>query len=495
MFNIKSMATMSALIVGASLTSCDDALESTTDNNGNSGVGPEKSTYAIGVSVDNTNILLNAKSLDEGEISASGNGLELDNSTYWIFHPKGYIFAMGYNDGAAGTGDSYRFNGEELVKDKTYTFARISTFGTWGDNGITSSTNDGTKETIKDEQGREAKGKLLQFNYLNALTGKSTSDSYSSENYLGNGEYVTLAGFVEANGKIYTSAVPSGVSHYGSVAFADKIKNKEAQYSEDLTGGKSTVYKGMIASTQYPDQAYIAVYDADGTFADKPTIITTDKIGYATGRKQSSHHQTIWAADNGDLYVFSAGFGRTAAAETKNKAGKVIAKNVVGKFESRVARIKKGEMKFDDTYGNGAGYVSIENQGNKTGMYRSFHITGNMFLLQMYNHKFQDIYDNQSQGKDSPYGDFHKNARFTALAIYNGETGVLTPLTEGLPSQISAFGVPHSEKGFAYIPVVTKDGSKPAIYKIDPTTFKATKGLVIDADGVTALGSVVATQK
>ena len=37
-----------------------------------------------------------------------------------------------------------------------------------------------------------------------------------SENFLGNGEYVTLAGILEQNNKLYSAAIPMGLSQYGS---------------------------------------------------------------------------------------------------------------------------------------------------------------------------------------------------------------------------------------------------------------------------------------
>ena len=48
-------------------------------------------------------------------------------------------------------------------------------------------------------------------------------------------------------------------------------------------------------------------------------IAKTDKIGYACGRMRSQYYQTIWAADNGDVYVFSPGYGRTAVSSSDLK--------------------------------------------------------------------------------------------------------------------------------------------------------------------------------
>ena len=88
---------------------------------------------------------------------------------------------------------------------------------------------------------------------------------------------------------------------------------------------------------------------------------------------------------------------------------------------------------------------------------------------------------------------------FTAnqLAIYKGETGKLT-YVEGLPStdQISGFGnEPYVEKGNAYVTVTFNEGGgNPAIYKINPATATATKGLTIEATQVSGVGKLTAAQ-
>ena len=80
------------------------------------------------------------------------------------------------------------------------------------------------------------------------------------------------------------------------------------------------------------------------------------------------------------------------------------------------------------------------------------------------------------------------------LAIFKGSDQTLTVLTDGMPSAnlISSFGVPFSDNGCAYMPVTLNDGSRPAIYKIDPATATVTRGLELEADGVSALCKLTA---
>lgn len=206
----------------------------------------------------------------------------------------------------------------------------------------------------------------------------------------------------------------------------------------------------------------VAIYSGND-FSSTPTIVATDKIGFASGRMRSQYYQTIWAADNGDLYVFSPGYGRLTTSSDDLK-------RVQGTLPSGVMRIKAGETSFDDTY-----YVNLEELGNKHPMYKCWHITEDYFLLQMYTRGLQS-----------------KGEYTTELAVFKGEDRTLKPVT-GLPSEdvLSAYGnIPYNENGYIYMPVSTTDGSTPALYKIDPRTATATKGLTIIAESVSTVGKL-----
>ena len=438
----------------------DDMPAAGTENNGDN-ITAATSKYVIAAKTQDATYLVTAESLEEGTVTSVGAGTETIGGSYWVFYDDDFLFSLKYNDGEAGTGASYILNktSGKVTEHQSYTFNRITTYGIWGENVITASTNDGNKET--DAQGNRAK--YLQFNYLNSNNGTTTTGNCLAENFLGNGEIVSFAGFVEANNKLYTSVIPMGMSHYGVNTFPDKITDGELVAKTDGGQGSGSYTAGQIPSTQYPDNAYIAIYSGD-SFDEQPIIVETDKIGFACGRNRSQYYQTIWAADNGDLYVFSPGFGRTATSSADLK-------KVTGKLPSGVVRIKAGETSFDPNY-----YYNLEEQGSKHPMFRCWHITKDYFLLQMY-----------SEGTMSG-----KNAPVKELAVFKAEAGLLTTVSDGFPSanQISSLGTPFCTEGYAYIPVVTNDGSMPALYKIDPETASATKGLNIEADEVAAVGKL-----
>ena len=83
------------------------------------------------------------------------------------------------------------------------------------------------------------------------------------------------------------------------------------------------------------------------------------------------------------------------------------------------------------------------------------------------------------------------------LAIYKGEDKSIT-YVKGLPSTdvISGFGnTQFSEDGIAYMAVTTTDGSQPAVYRIDPKTATATKGLTVEAEQISGVGKLTAAQE
>ena len=171
----------------------------------------------------------------------------------------------------------------------------------------------------------------------------------------------------------------------------------------------------------------------------------------------------IWAADNGDVYVFSPSFAKTmtdARQKTTLPAG--------------VVRIPSGSTEFDDYYCN------LEALTNGNSFLRSWHIADDYFMLLMYDRPLTETGYVANQ-----------------LAIFKAGDKKLTYVT-GLPStdQISGFGnEPYVEKGNAYVTVTFNEGGgNPAIYKINPATATATKGLTIEATQVSGVGKLTAAQ-
>ena len=312
---IRNMAIL--LGVAVSATSCS---EETVDNNNNNNNTDQKGQYVIAASVtasvNTTHVLLTASSLDEGTVSTKNNGLVNDGATQWIYYNNQYLYGLAYNQGNAGVTTSFILDANNNIKKRNGEFAirRFTTFGTYGKYIMTTSTGDGPTEW-NDENGYTPKSFLIS--YLDAAgevytTNDTQNEKYLSENFLGNGEYVTLAGLLENNGKIFSAAIPMGLSQYGTKFENGKWVlpgNEDLIKTESGGSGSSAYDKDELQWTQYPNECHIAIF-SDETLTEKK-IITTDKISYAAGRMKSQYYQMVWSAGNGDIYVFSPSYAKT----------------------------------------------------------------------------------------------------------------------------------------------------------------------------------------
>lgn len=413
------------------------------------------------------NVLLTSSKIDEGTVSPINNGLVNDGATEWIYFKDKYLYALTYNQGNAGTTRSYVLgkDNEMEARSAEYKVSRFSSFGTYGDYIIASSTGDGLTE-YADANGNLPKMFLLT--YLDAENetsvasdSKANKDNLMSENFLGDGEYVTLSGYLEGtNGKLYSAVVPMGLSPYGSAIDGGKyIKAGNEDLVKTTSGGSnsSSYVKGELSGTQYPDQCAIAIFDNEKLEGKK--IITTNKISYACGRFKSQYYQTIRQADNGDIYVFSSSFAKTMTDPRQQTT-----------LPAGVVRIKSGATEFDANY-----YYNIEAQSGGKSFQRCLNAGGSCFLLEMYS---DALASNQQVANE--------------LAIFNGETGKFISVT-GIPAAnlISGFSKnTYVENGYVYIAIYTSDDNYPAIYKINTATGVANKALTLQVNTVTALGRI-----
>ncbi len=408
-----------------------------------------------------TNALLTASKLDSGVIGME-DGLVNDGASYWVFWGDKYLYGLTYNQGNAGTTRSYVMNSDYTLSARSaeYAVRRFTTVGVYDKYVMTTSTGDGPQE-MADENGYLPKSilvSLLDVEKETYATNNTLEEHYLAENFLGNGEFVTLAGLEEVNGKIYSAAVPMGLSQYGVKADGGKWVREgyEDLIKSEAGGSGSGAYKaGELQWTQYPDECWVAIFD-DETLSSK-RLIRTDKISFAAGRHKSQYYQMVWKTDSGDVYVFSPSYAKTMAdvrQQTTLPAG--------------VVRIKAGEEQFDDSY-----YVNLEAKADGRSFLKTWYIGGTKFLMLMYSDTLAPA----------------KTMVANQLAVFDVETQTLRSVT-GLPSAelISGFGnEPYSEDGKVYVTVTVTD-DYPSIYAIDADTAVATKGLSVQATKLSAVG-------
>ena len=243
--------TSALLMAGMAFYSCDKETP-ILDGSG----GDEVSENYVIAAIDGdpqASYLLTADALDKGVVSpANNNGHETELGSYWVYYQDKYLFRLAYNQGNAGGSSSYILNKNGAIadRDNTYEIKRFTSYGIYKNYLITSSTGY-LSEKYADSKKHLPKGFL--FSYLDVIL---------SENYLGNGEFVTLAGILESGNKIYSAPIPMGLSQYGVNAEGGKyVKYPELVKTEDGGSGSGSYKKGELQWTQYPDEAWIAIYD------------------------------------------------------------------------------------------------------------------------------------------------------------------------------------------------------------------------------------------
>ena len=297
-----AMALMGCLFTGCSNEDDPVPTPPTSDDVTQPEETPDLSTYVIGASVtasgNTTNVLLTSESLREGSISTVGNGLVNDGATYWVFFQNQYLYALTYNQGNAGTTRLFTLDQQGNLQKRSaeYEVKRFTTYGTYDRYVMTASTGDGPT-AWNDANGYTPQ--VFLFSYLDPVaetftTNDTNDEAYLSENFLGNGEYVTLAGILERDNKIYTAAIPMGLSQYGTKDGNGKwiLPGNEDLVKTESGGTASGAYeKDELLLTQYPNSCWVAIFDNADMRTKK--IIRTDKISYAAGRYRSQYYQMI----------------------------------------------------------------------------------------------------------------------------------------------------------------------------------------------------------
>ena len=347
-------------MTGLALTSCTDT-EVPGGGNNNETKGDFVVAASVTASGNTTNVLLTSKTLDEGSVSTVNNGLVNDGASQWVFYKDQYLYGLTYNQGNAGTTRSYIMNSANEVQARSGEFAvkRFTTYGIYDKYIITASTGDGPTEYADDKQYLP---KMFLLSYLDVAaetfkTNDTKVKAYMSENFLGNGEFVTLAGILEHNKKIYSAAVPMGLSQYGAAVDGGKyiLPGNETLVKTEDGGSNSSAYKkGELQWTQYPNECWVAIFD-DAAMTTKK-LIKTDKISYACGRFKSQYYQTIWEADNGDIYVFSPSYAKTMSDVRQRTT-----------LPAGVVRIPDGQEDFDSYY------CDLEEQSGGKSFLRCWH--------------------------------------------------------------------------------------------------------------------------
>ncbi|MDR0421090.1 MAG: DUF4374 domain-containing protein [Prevotellaceae bacterium] len=403
------------------LVSCDDK---------DSPAPKTKGSFFLSVNGESAEYIIQTDNLETGDLSIASNSKTLLQSGHtWIFNNNPSV-AIGliYQQGSPGIGLGFGVDSDGKLKELAnfQITSRYTSYGFFDRYALTSvggvTPVDANGNALKDESGNE-RSDGVTFNFIDLKGGLSLQEkTITTLNITGNGEQATLSGIVDmGNGEFLTGLVVS-------------------QPKDPNAGGGSST--GTIT---YPDSVWVAAFDAE---LNLKRIYRDDRISYSSGRYRSQYYSQIGKADDGNVYVFSGSYEST----TTRPCG--------------VLKINKNATTFDPSW-----YFNIE---EKTGGYKFrkvWHITGNCFLLELYND-----FTLSATGAATQYG------------IVNVETRTFNMIS-GIPAKdkIINTGLPMAYEGKMYFPIV-EEGKYPAIYIIDPATATADKGISIT--GATSLNAI-----
>jgi hypothetical protein len=368
--------------------------------------------YVVVANSQDGTYILQTDSIRSGKISIKGNGIETEAASAWIFFKNKYAYDLVYKQGDPAEVGAYELGDNGRLKKRLNTYQMPSRYTTYGsfDKYVI------TAVSVTRADGTPG----LSFNRLDVETQTITEKVIPSANFTGNGETANLSGILEVGDKFFSGICTTPAVNPG--------------------GTTGTV-------TAYPDSVWVGIFDKDWNC----TVLRDGRLSYATGRYRSSYLSNLAKDDNDNVYVFSSAYD--------NRTTK----------PSGALRIKKGETRFDPDY-----FFDIQALAGGRHLFKVWHISGNYFLLQMYNKPNQT-----------------KESIWSVLAVVDVEKKTYKEVS-GLPAleDITSIGsTPFAEDGIIAVPIVSKN-EYPHLYIIDPVKATATKGLEIEADGITAVGKL-----
>jgi hypothetical protein len=416
---------MFALVASLSFVSCEDE---------NTPAAKTAGAFFLSVNGETAEYIIQTDNLETGDLSITSNTQTLEQTGHtWIFNENPSV-AVGliYQQGDPGIGLGYGVNTDGTLKQlgSFQISSRYTSYGFFDKYALTSvggqTLVSSSGDTLKLPDGSNYSDGVT-FNFIDLNTLSLTEKTIRTLNITGNGGQATFSGIVDlGNGEFLTGLVVS-------------------QPKDPNAGGGSS--SGAIT---YPDSVWVAAFDAD---LNLKRIYRDDRLSYSSGRFRSQYYSQIGKAGDGNIYVFSGAFEST----TTKPCGAL--------------RITPNATAFDASYS-----FNIEDKTDGYKFRKVWHITGNYFLLELYNDlEFTAI------SAASQYGIVD-----VAAKTFKWVTSIPTF------DRITATGLPMAYEGKMYFPIV-EEGAAPAVYIIDPVSASARKGISIaGASTLNAIGRVTA---
>lgn len=376
-----------------------------------------KGNYFLGVKADDgTEFVIQAQSLEDADLNIKQNILELPQREYtWIFKDNiavGFVYqqqnpGIGYAMKLTSADEQLKSLGEFSIT------TRYSTYGFFNGQLLTSVAGQ-----VSADGARNDGATFAYWNITDGGVSLGQTKTIWTENLTYKGEQqVTFSSIVDNGDGTFLSAMV------------------QSDFHQTGTGNGTSV--GVV---KYPDSCWVAKLDKD---LNVLAIYGDDRQSYAAGQYRSQMFSELLKADDGTVYVFSNAFNEA----TTRKASAL--------------RIKNGANGFDPDY-----YFDLQTPAGGYKFRRVWHISGDKFLLEIYN-----------EMQATSTGIAHQ---FAIVSMGEKKFQWITglPAKNLITSGQETGGVPLSHNGKIYLPI-TQYGSDAAIYVVNPETGVATKGITI----------------
>lgn len=414
---------MPALFVSGilTLTSCSGSSSDPETDSGDNGGGTVTPTaaghYFLGVKTDDgSEFVMQASSLEDGDLNVKDNIMELPQTEYtWIFN-GGTAIGMVYQQQYAGLGYALKYDGDGKPFKALNEFqitTRFSNYGFFNGGFVTSVAGQVDPGNTRNDGCTFAFWNITDRGVVLDHTKTIWTENMTNPD----GQQVTFSSIVDnGDGTFMTSMVQSAYNQVG------------------------TNMGSSIGEVKYPDSVWVAKMDKD---LNVLKIYKSDKLSYSAGSYRSQVFQQVFKADDGTVYVFSNAW----APNTTREPGAL--------------RINKGADDFDPDY-----YFDLLTPANGYKFRRVWHISGDKFLLEIYN----DL-------KPTTISSGHQ---FAIVSMGSKDFKMVTglPAKNQITSGAETGGVPLSHDGKIYLPITTY-GADACIYVINPESAVATKGITI----------------
>lgn len=393
---IKLAALFVALTVA---TSCSDDNDAAPASPGNF-ILPVTPAASTGVA----DYLLTATSLESGTVSTASNGVEQDGTyRYYVTHNNKF-FSMLYGQGNPGAVTAYNIVGGQLNKLTNFQTETVQAFA-------------------------PVNNDLLLFKISRNLA------SPTSTWYKVSTESLTIT----SEGSVNTL----DLTELGELAHFTWIR----QVGDKVFAPYQTI-KDRSFNTDYPDQAFIAVFNYSDMSLEK--VITDDRTSFIGNYFTDG----LSVVENGDVYAFSSSSATTNGAQSSTKP-------------SAITRVKAGTTEFDDYY------FDVEEASGGMNITSWLYVGNNNYIVHS---------QTESERSSFPAG-LHIGVVNVANKTYKAVTGLPDiDLIAGLTTN----NYTPKDGRTGYIGVNLKDGTG-YVYKIDVTTQTATQGVKIEGGKLTAI--------